>query len=1185
MELKSCPSPETLRRCAVGRLSNHEADSVLDHLDDCVTCEEFLATVEVPHPIGVFNEKNDYRKEPECTNFVKLLSGESPATPERPKKHDDLSGRRIRDYQLIRQLGRGGMGTVYLARHTRLNKLVALKLVPDHSQEDPSAVTRFEREMQAVGLFEHPNVVGALDAGDVDGLYFLTMELVDGIDLSRYTKAKRQLRTADACEVVRQTAEGMQYAHDQGLIHRDLKPSNLMLGREPDGSVRAKVLDLGLALMPESENDTAITDPTLLLGTLEYMSPEQAGETTGITHLADIYSLGATLYRLLTGTTPFNGPQYRNPARRLLALTVDDAPSIRTQRDDLPAELATLVDCMLSRNSDQRPQRMSDVAATLLPFCSGHCLPDLLVDVPASNGNETPTVPSDLQQQAIALNDTSPTAAGTIVEARGRASRSDALIPVGSKSLTDGSGGNSRHKGWLLFAVALPLVILGGVIWLMTDQGSVRVEHDDDVELTLQVLKDGAAYGVFRLDQHADSVTYRTGQYEFRIPREVGDQIRIENASFYLERNAQQVVKITRVKDRDDTVSAPEKRTKTVTTETNGSMPNLDSKRPSVHRWTTPVNLSESINSEWNDDQATISADGLTMIFGSYCIPRFAGEGDRDLWMTTRPDTASPWEAVSNLGSIINTSMKESHPSFHSPSGLLAFASNRQGGLGEADLWYSMRSPNGHSWSRPINMGPKANSKFIDDNPEISSDGLTLVFSSTRDSAGSKNLWQCKRSEIDDRWGQANMFSGTVNSSHNDGEPALSANQLTLLFTSNRPGGYGGQDLWMCTRPTRNRKWTSPVNLGETINTSADETHAAFLPDGKSLIFASTRDGGLGGTDLYYTQRISWTAPNPTPHGKAPAVAKSPFDVQQAGDFQRSWAEHLEVPVEYKNSIGMRFHLIPPGEFQFGAAKKEHVAAQKSATNERPSLMNMEKETDLINSESPQRHVKLTQPFYMATFEVRERDFDQLIARKQPFTRQSPDHPIGLISWLRAALFCNALSRHESMSPRYEIDGRNVKMLEQNRGYRLPTEAEWEFACRAGSALAFPFGDDASDCPPFAWYIETVDDKTSHAPSFPVGQKKPNQFGLFDMLGNHWEWCEDAYVASRIAAEPWVNPLFSEQAKHRIGRGGFVLSIPGDLRNARRRSHMAHMPYRHGGFRVVLSLGPENISPVVNPKR
>lgn len=296
----------------------------------------------------------------------------------------------IGNYQIRRRLGEGGMGTVYLARHTRLNKDVALKVLriqPNGNQQH--AVARFEKELQAIGGLEHPNIVRALDAGEMNGIVYLSMELLHGVDLSyavqnasnsEGNKANELQRLAigDACEVARQAALGLQFAHDSGLIHRDVKPSNLMLVADPLGDVCVKVLDLGLALVPGDQSEERLTGDGVAMGTILYMAPEQASDTRSVDHRADIYALGATLYRLLAGKAPFSSVRHKSPAKTLLALTTQPAPSLLDARHDAPPELVDLLCRMLAIQPEDRPQNLHEVIDALRPLCEPNCLKNTL---------------------------------------------------------------------------------------------------------------------------------------------------------------------------------------------------------------------------------------------------------------------------------------------------------------------------------------------------------------------------------------------------------------------------------------------------------------------------------------------------------------------------------------------------------------------------------------------------------------------------------------------------------------------------------------------------------------------------------------------------------------------------------------------------------------------------------------
>ena len=293
----------------------------------------------------------------------------------------------IGPYRLLEKLGEGGMGAVYKALHSSLEKIVALKVLPQ-DRLNPQAIARFKREMKAVGKLDHPNIVRATDAGEADGDHFLVMEYVEGVDLAELLRRVGPLPAAEACELVRQAAVGLQHAHQRGMVHRDIKPNNIMLawgdelgaghsqlgaGLPTPHPAAVKILDMGLALLNEQKAPAhgELTTTGQMMGTLEYMSPEQGLDTHNVDIRADIYSLGATLYKLLCGKAPFAGEQYNNPLQLIFALATQTPPSIGTQRVGLPAGLVALVDRMLAREPAERPATPAEVAQSLASFASG----------------------------------------------------------------------------------------------------------------------------------------------------------------------------------------------------------------------------------------------------------------------------------------------------------------------------------------------------------------------------------------------------------------------------------------------------------------------------------------------------------------------------------------------------------------------------------------------------------------------------------------------------------------------------------------------------------------------------------------------------------------------------------------------------------------------------------------------
>ncbi len=282
-----------------------------------------------------------------------------------------LSGRdglRLGNYRLLDLLGRGGMGTVLKAEHVVLGHIVAIKVMARRLVKSSRHVARFHQEIQAVAAIDHPHVVRAIDAESVGDSHFLVMEYVDGTDLGSVVERRGRLGVGEACELVRQAAEGLAAAHQGGLVHRDLKPSNLMLTWTADDEPLVKILDMGLARFAAlEEKDDSLTKTGQMMGTPDYMSPEQAWDTKGVDIRGDIYSLGCTLFRFLIGTPPFRGD---NPFQTLMIRTTLEAPSLRSLDANIPVALDSVVARMLRRDPAGRHQDPREVAADLAAFSS-----------------------------------------------------------------------------------------------------------------------------------------------------------------------------------------------------------------------------------------------------------------------------------------------------------------------------------------------------------------------------------------------------------------------------------------------------------------------------------------------------------------------------------------------------------------------------------------------------------------------------------------------------------------------------------------------------------------------------------------------------------------------------------------------------------------------------------------------
>ncbi len=388
MMATQCPTAERLQALAHGRLSDEQSDELFNHVRSCEACTSELETIQdgedslitslrEPDELAVFDD------EPDCQVAVAKALGALAKGGE--ATDDDLSDRlpqTIGEYEVVRPLGRGGMGTVFLARHTKLRREAALKILAGHRLADPRMRDRFDAEMRAVGKLSHPNIVTAHDAREVDGTAVLVTEYIDGFDLGELVSRIGPLAVADACEIGRQVAAALDYTSRQGFVHRDVKPSNIMLSQAGE----VKLLDLGLARFQIDGDEQAemsgagMTGTGQTMGTADYVAPEQVTDSRSVDVRADLYSLGCTLFTLLTGRAPFTGREYSTAFAKMTAHVSQRPPSLADFLPGAPAQLIKLVESLLAKDPDKRPQSPQAVAGTLAAFADGSDLKHLVAE-------------------------------------------------------------------------------------------------------------------------------------------------------------------------------------------------------------------------------------------------------------------------------------------------------------------------------------------------------------------------------------------------------------------------------------------------------------------------------------------------------------------------------------------------------------------------------------------------------------------------------------------------------------------------------------------------------------------------------------------------------------------------------------------------------------------------------------
>lgn len=331
---------------------------------------------------------------------------------------------------------------------------------------------------------------------------------------------------------------------------------------------------------------------------------------------------------------------------------------------------------------------------------------------------------------------------------------------------------------------------------------------------------------------------------------------------------------------------------------------------------------------------------------------------------------------------------------------------------------------------------------------------------------------------------------------------------------------------------------------------------------------------------------------------RTPAAAKAPFDARQARALQEAWARHQQIPMESTNTVGGKLILVPPGEFLMGSSDAEVAAAIQLAESAQADENTRKR---IQSTERPQHRVTITKPFLLGATEVTIGQFRKFVEatkyvteaeiygsantavtakattpQKEAFDWRWPGYDqidedaVSQVTWNDAVAFCNWLSKQEKLAPCYQSDAKVAWTLQpQATGYRLPTEAEWEFACRAGTTGQYSFGDDLPELERHAWFKL----KSGSNPVRAVGSKQSNPFGLFDMHGNLFEWCQDGFDMTWYEKSPQTDPL-APAAPTRVMRSGDWFGNSVRCRSAFRGRGEQTTRSDDVGFRVLRSAGP-----------
>lgn len=549
-----------MKEYLAGHLSAEESAPIEDHLSACEFCEKRMQEVEA-------DQADDDLLQP-----IVSMGQASDSGWKRPW-FSWLDSKEIGPYELIQPIGNGGMGLVYMARHRKLDRYVAMKLLPAH-HPTPDARLRFEREIIATGRLHHPSIVAATDAGHFRDMDYLVMEYVRGMDLGHLGRLLPCLSISETCEIGRQIASGLSYAHGLGFVHRDIKPSNVIL----DESGTIKILDFGLVLFDRWDGvSSELTTVGQFLGTLDYMAPEQAERSGSVDYRADLYALGATLFKLLCGRAPLAASPNLSPIDKIRLLATHRPPSLKTLRPDAPAKLVELVDSLLATAPQDRPPSAAHVSESLEPLADRSTLIDL---IKRARDTEESNAPLQIPQSK---------------------KQSEHRLPTLPRNETMPS--NSSGNGWRQWAVmamlVLPWMLLAGyILRLDTPEGQFIIESEV-AEVKLRIVKAGTETRSLKV-QTGNSVTkLSAGKYEVTL-ESPSDGVSLDRDSFVIANGETVIARVRRETEKiTPTANGSSKETTTEDTpKTTSSEPMYD--RLTLSEW-LDVATREKQPSKWAD--------------------------------------------------------------------------------------------------------------------------------------------------------------------------------------------------------------------------------------------------------------------------------------------------------------------------------------------------------------------------------------------------------------------------------------------------------------------------------------------------------------------------------------------------------------------------------------------------------
>ena len=960
-------------------------------------------------------------------------------------KVDPLLGQTLGEFEILELLGRGGMGAVYKARQATLDRLVALKVLPQALCRDESFVERFSREARDAAALSHPNIIQVHAVGHDKGFHYIAMELVEGESLDAMLKREGRLAPDRALELMKQVTAALVEAHAKGIVHRDIKPANILL--TPKGV--AKLADFGLA--KREATDVTVTHTGAMMGTPLYYPPEAArGERFDAR--SDLYSLGATFYNVLAGRPPFQG----DSATELAIKHAQDAvPPLKPLVPEAPAALCGIIHRLLQKKAENRFQSAGDLLAALdrIPV-GGASLPRVGPDV-------TRTMPEG--------------ARGALAER---------LLAK-----------KARQRRLTLIAAAAASLVLVLVVVLV-----IVASRGPSPQSAIGSLKSGIP-SVPMSDSGQPKPPRPIPPITDHRPPPTPEPPKAEAA-----KSGPKKEEPPKPEPKKEGPPRPEPKKE--------EPPKPEPKKEE------PKAKEEPTAKE--DEDAKKEAEAPQRDAAARAQAAYQAEADK-LWALFKEHRYN--EADKFLASL------EGRPDFKLAADHLKADAEAAGLLRE--FWGAVERGLAAKKGRFIAFGGAGGAIA-----EVGAGHVTLRAGAAEVKLPITRLAAKQAlayAELKDD-ARANLMTAVVLLA--DGA-ALQEARAAL----DRAGAAPSVAIY------RQRLEALSLGAAEAAAKAAwlrieEEAKGRLTPGAAKRLtdMLAAFEKAHATTKLYKTlpQQIEMLK---TRIEDSLGYNKWPFDEAEAKRRQKATAQGLGVPVEQDIEIGkgvkMTFVLIPAGEFLMGSPPT-------SSPQELKNLFGGE--VRWYEAEFPQHRVKISRPFWLGKYEVTQEQWQAVMGNNPSNFQGRPKNPVEMVSWQDCQLFLKTLSE------------------KLKKKFRLPTEAEWEYACRAGAATEFYFGNNVQALGDYAWTPQNAAGSTQ-----PVGRKRPNAWGLHDMAGNVWEWCEDWFAL--YDKQPQKDPKGPPSGAARVVRGGsWSRDYPADFRCAYRCYNVPSYRDVNCGFRACRTI-------------